>query len=112
MRDIEDKFGLPGTFSYAQEFLDYELYFVFLEETILSTSLSIVSVTLVVLFITGSLPVTLLVVLAVLLVDVFLLALIYYWNLTFNNIVVINIVIAIGLAVDYSAHIAHTFLIV
>ncbi len=92
--------------------LDYELYVVFTEETLLSVGLSLVAVFFVVLFITGSLPVTFLVVLAVLLVDFFLVALIYYWDLTFNTVVVINIVIAIGLAVDYSAHISHTYLTV
>lgn len=51
-----------------------------------------------------------LVTLAVLLVDLFLIALIHYWGLTFNSIIVVNVVIAIGLAVDYSAHIAHTYL--
>lgn len=51
-------------------------------------------------------------VLAVLLVDIFLIAIIYYWGLTLNNIVIVNIVIAIGLAVDYSAHIAATYLII
>ncbi len=99
-------------FSYAQEMLDYELYVVFMEETLLSTGLSVLAVFFVVLFVTGSLPVTFLVVLAVLLVDLFLVALIHYWDLTFNTVVVVNIVVAIGLAVDYSAHIAHTYLIV
>lgn len=66
----------------------------------------------VVLLITANVPVTLLVALSVLLVDFFLVALIYYWSLTFNSIVVVNVVIAIGLAVDYSAHIAHTYLVV
>lgn len=89
IRDIEDKFGLEGTFSYAQEFLDYELYFVFVEETVLSSGLSIIAVFLVVLFITGSLPVTMLVVMAVLLVDLFLIGLVYYWDLTMNVIIVI-----------------------
>lgn len=52
-----------------------------------------------------------LVALCVFLVDVFLAALIFYWGLTFNPLVVINIVIAIGLSVDYSAHISHSYLI-
>lgn len=103
---------MPGTYSYSQEFLDYELYFVFVDETLLSCGLSIVAVFFVVLFVTGSLPITCLVVLAILLVDLFLVALIHYWDLTFNNVVVVNLVIAIGLAVDYSAHIAHTYLTV
>ena len=62
--------------------------------------------------ITGSLPITLLVVLAVILVDLFLLGLIHFWDLTMNNIIVVNLVIGLGLAVDYAAHIAHTYLTV
>ena len=111
-RMLEAEYGPEGTFSYAQEMLDYELYVVFTEETVLSVGLSLIAVFFVVFFITGSFPVTLLVVLAVLLVDFFLIALVYFWDLTFNTVVVIQIVIAIGLAVDYSAHISHTYLIV
>lgn len=48
---------------------------------------------------------------SILLVDFFLYALLFYWGLTFNNIIVINIVVALGLSVDYSAHIAHTYLV-
>ena len=92
--------------------LDFELYVVFLDETILSVGLSIVAVFFVVFFITANISVTLLVVLAVLLVDLFLIALVYFWDLTFNTVTVVNIVIAIGLSVDYSAHISHTYLII
>jgi len=109
-RAIEEEFGFPGTYSYAQEYLDFEQYVVFTRETFLSVFLSLVAVFAVILFITGSLFVTVLVGIAVLLVDYFLVALLFYWGLTFNSIVVINIVIALGLAVDYSAHIAHTYL--
>lgn len=112
LRALEEKYGLPNTYSFAQDFLDYELYFVFIDETLLSTGLSLVAVFCVVIFITASLPITFLVVIAVLLVDLFLMALVFYWDLTFNNIIVVNLVIAIGLAVDYSAHIAHTFLVI
>ena len=110
MRAIEEKYALPNTFSFSQEMLDYELYFVFVDETLLSCGLSLVAVFIVVVIITGSIPITCLVVLAILLVDLFLIALIFYWDLTFNNVVVVNLVIAIGLAVDYSAHIAHSYL--
>jgi len=70
----------------------------------------LVAVLFVIIIVTGSMFVTLLVTFAVLLVDLFLVAIIYYWGLTFNSVVVVNVVIAIGLAVDYSAHIAHTYL--
>jgi len=58
-------------------------------ETALSLGLSIMAVFGVVIFITGSLPVTLLVVIAVALVDLFLFGLIFYWDLTMNNIIVV-----------------------
>jgi len=74
--------------------------------------MSFMAVVLVILFITTSLTATLLVAICVALVDLFLLALLYYWGLTFNTIVVLQIVIALGLAVDYSAHIAHCYLVV
>lgn len=44
------------------------------------------------------------------LVDLFLLAEMTVWNVEYNNVSGINIVLAIGLAVDYSAHIAAAFL--
>ena len=43
------------------------------------------------------------------LIDLNLLALIWYWGLELNFITMINLILAIGLAVDYSAHIAHAY---
>lgn len=111
-RAIEDKYGVEGTYSYSQDMLDYELYVVFMDETLISVGLSLIAVFLVVFFVTANLHVTLLVTLAVILVDIFLIAAIHYWDLTFNTVVVVNVVIAIGLAVDYSAHISHTYLLI
>ena len=109
IRHLEDNYGLPNTFTFEQAFLDYEQYFVFVPETAISMGLSIAACLIVILIITASPQATILVALCVLLTDLFLSALIYYWGLTFNPLVVINIVIAIGLSVDYSAHISHSY---
>lgn len=90
--------------------LDYEQYVVFVRDVVTSISLSMMAVFLVVLFITGDIRVTLMVLISVALVDLFLLGLIHFWDLTMNNIVVVNLVIGLGLSVDYSAHIGHTYL--
>ena len=110
IRILEDTYGLPNSFSFQQEYLDYEQYFLFVDETVTSMTLSIVACLIVILIITASAQITLLVAMCVMLVDMFLAALIFYWGLTFNPLVVINIVIAIGLSVDYSAHIGHSYL--
>ena len=34
----------------------------------------------------------------------------YFWDLTIDTVTTINLLIAIGLTVDYLSHIAHTFM--
>lgn len=65
---------------------------------------------LVVLFMTANLLVTLYVTLCVSLVVLNLLGSMYYWGITLNSVSVVNAIIAFGLAVDYSAHLAHAYL--
>merc|ERR1719421_185080 len=48
--------------------------------------------------------------LCVLMVDVNILGLMWLWGLTIDSVAIINLVLAIGLAVDYSVHVAHAFL--
>ena len=112
IRAIEDEYGFDDTYSFSNQMLDYEQYVVFVRDVTLSIGLSIMAVFFVVLFVTGSVPVTLVVVFSICLVDIFLLALIHYWDLTMNNIIVVNLVIGLGLSVDYAAHISHTYLVV
>jgi hypothetical protein len=45
------------------------------------------------------------------LVDVCILGYMGHWQLDFNSVTAINLVLAVGLAVDYSAHITHSFLV-
>jgi len=37
IRKIEDEYGLDGTFSFAAEYLDFEQFLVFMEDTLNST---------------------------------------------------------------------------
>ena len=50
------------------------------------------------------------VMLCVILVDIDILGLMNLWDLTIDSVAIINLVLAIGLAVDYSAHVAHAFM--
>lgn len=110
LRFIQENYGVPGTFSYDQSYLDYEMYFLFVYDTFVSCVLSIIAIVIVVFLITGDIITTGIVTLSILLVDYYLLALIYYWSLTFNMLITINLVMAIGLSVDYSCHIAVSYL--
>jgi predicted RND superfamily exporter protein len=75
-----------------------------------SLAMSVFAILCVILIITASVVVTLLVAFSVALVDLYLLALFYYWEMKYNHIVFLLVIISLGLSVDYSAHIAHCYL--
>ena len=77
-------------------------------ETLISSTLAVI---VVVLIITSDVTSTLLVTCCICLTDLFLVGLIFYWGLTFNALVLLQIVLAIGTSVDYSVHIAYAYLI-
>lgn len=102
--------GLGDTYSFNQRYFDFETYVVFEEEAIMNVCLALAAVFVVLMIVTANFTVTMFVLLCVALVDLFLLGLLTFWNVTFNSVTVVNNVIAIGLAVDYSAHIGHAYL--
>jgi len=107
---ITNTYGLGETYSFSQRYLDYETYVVFEQEAILNVALALGAVFFILIIFTANLTVTLLVLLQVALVDVFLFSLLYFWGVTLNSVTIVNITVAIGLSVDYSAHIGHAFL--
>ena len=111
MQYIANAYGIDQTYSYSDDMLVQEMFVVLVGETMLSSFCSMGAVFLVVLIITGSLPISGVVSLSVLLVYLGLSALIPLWDLTFNNVVVVHLVASLGLSVLYSAHIAHTYLL-
>ena len=83
----------------------------FYEEFVLPLELSFIAVVTIILIITADLTATLLVAICILMTDLFLVGLVFYWGLSFNCIVVLQIILGIGTSVDYSAHIAYAYLI-
>ena len=98
-------------FEYDWRLFDYEVFNFFWEEFSTPMMLSFLAVLIVVCVITSDLVVTFVVAICVIFTDLFLAALIYYWNLSLNPIVLLQIILGIGCSVDYSAHIAFAYLI-
>ena len=66
---------------------------------------------LIILIIIADFGMTALVVFNVLLTDIFIAALINWWGLELNPLVMVNVIVAIGTSVDFSAHIAYAYLV-
>jgi predicted RND superfamily exporter protein len=102
--------GLGDSFPYMFMYLYYEQYAIILREALTNLGLALVAVTIIVTLVLANFTATLLVMLCVVLVDCDILGLMQMWGLTIDSVAIINLVLAIGLAVDYSCHIAHSFL--
>lgn len=110
MKRLCDGANVGDTYSFSQNYFSYETYVVFQEEAIMNVCLALVAVFVVLMIVTANFTVTMFILLCVALVDLFLMGLLTFWSVTLNSVTVINSVIAIGLAVDYSAHIGHAYL--
>ena len=84
---------------------------VLMDEFSLTMVLSVVAVLLVILIISSNYLITMLVAMCICVTDIFLVGLVYYWGLTFNPVVMLQLVLAIGTSVDFSAHIAYAYLV-
>ena len=111
LRQTEDEFGPEGSFSYAVQFLNVEMWKTFTDEMTFCVSLSIGIIVIIIMIITANLWITFMVGLCVFIVDVFLFGAIYYWGLTLNPVILVHIIVSVGISVDYSAHIAYAFLV-
>ena len=110
LRELEDQHGVPGTYSFSWQFLDYEQWFTFRKDTMTCFFLSGSAVLGIILIVSADLIITFAVTLCVVYTNACLFGLIHFWGLTVNPLVVLNIIVAIGISVDYSAHIAYSFL--
>lgn len=102
-------YGVEATI-FNHMFVFTEMDAIVVQETIQNMSLALVGVTFACLVFLGSVSTTLLVVLMITLIDVGLLGSLHYFSINLNSISVVNLTMALGLSVDYSAHLAHRFL--
>lgn len=75
----------------------------------MAITLAFVSIFIVVLLITFDLRSTILVVITVLLVNMLFIGSVHFLDLYMNHFVVLSVTLALGIAIDYSAHIVHAF---
>lgn len=109
IRNITDG-GPAHTYSFGNDYYNYECYRVFVQEMAYYVGEAVVSVVIIHILMTGDIITTAFVTICVLSVEFFLFGLLPLWDVKLNSVTVVNVVVALGLAVDYSAHIAHAYL--
>eukprot|EP00916_Digyalum_oweni_P008110 GHVL01013577.1.p1 GENE.GHVL01013577.1~~GHVL01013577.1.p1 ORF type:complete len:787 (-),score=100.18 GHVL01013577.1:108-2300(-) len=101
----------PTSFLWHPEFFFFEQSLVIVPQTILSLGLAAATVLVVtVLFLV--IPWTaVFVLICIIMIDIDLFGLMALWDIGLDSIAMVNLIMAVGFAVDYSAHIAHAFML-
>jgi len=110
MRDSVSGAAFGSSYPYAFPYLFYEQFRIIVGEVITNLCLALLAVILITLLMIVNCLATALVALMIILTDVDILGMMWYWGLSIDSIAAINLVLAIGLALDYSVHIAHAFM--
>ncbi|XP_066978338.1 patched domain-containing protein 3-like [Macrobrachium rosenbergii] len=99
-------------FPFTQIYITWETNYVIGRELLQNILLALLMVFLVTLFLLANLHASFLVMVCVFATLVDVVALMHWWGLTIDTISAIDLVLAVGLSVDYAAHVAHTYLTV
>jgi len=103
---------LPGgtAIPYTYNFLTWETFRIIKQEMLVSTGLCLAAVFFITLALIAH-PLTALLVAGVVVMTIIdILGCMNMWGLAIDNVSVINVVIAVGLCVDYAAHVGHNFM--
>ena len=110
LRKMIDEYSIPDTYIVSQDFIEFDVYNDLGNEMRSILTIAFVGITLVILFITLSFTSTIIILFVVGLVNIYMTGLCYFWGLTNNNLLVINLALTMGLMIDYSTHIAYRYL--
>eukprot|EP00045_Choanoeca_perplexa_P017392 m.252050 g.252050 ORF g.252050 m.252050 type:complete len:932 (-) comp17525_c0_seq6:1882-4677(-) len=97
-------------FGYDYVFLFSDGLAVIQQETIRNIIIAGIAVAVVTLILLANIAASAIVLLMLTMVDINVLGFMYYADVDFNSVSAVNLVIAVGLAIDSSVHIAHAFL--
>jgi len=111
LKDIIDDQGFSANvFPVSLEYANWETDEVIKKELYRNLGLSFLCIFLTTLLLLADITASLMVMVCVGMVLVDVLGFMHFWGLTIDVVSSINVIISIGLCVDYSAHVAHMFL--
>ena len=101
----------PHPFPYSSLYLFAEQFVVMHMEIMSNFVLCLIAMVLLSVVVLANIPAILLITFLLAVVDADILGTIWFWNLQLNSITGIELIMAVGLVVDYMAHVMHFFLI-
>uniref|UniRef100_A0A7S1U0H9 SSD domain-containing protein n=2 Tax=Phaeomonas parva TaxID=124430 RepID=A0A7S1U0H9_9STRA len=110
MRDLVASWDDVEGFAWSYSYLNWETFKIIYRELIQGTGLALLAVAIITLVLIAHPVASGLVFLCVAMTIVDILGVMFYWDLVVDSVSVIMLVLAVGLSVDYSAHVGHAFM--
>jgi len=102
--------GLPDTFSFVKVYAAWETDQIIGYELLRNIGLALAAIFTVIFILLPNIRISVMVFLTVVLTLVDIVGFLHFWSITIDIISCVNIVLAVGLCVDYSVHIGHAYL--
>ncbi|XP_068202100.1 NPC intracellular cholesterol transporter 1-like [Palaemon carinicauda] len=96
-------------FPYSIFYVYYEQYLTMWEDVIVSLAISIGSVFAVMLILTFDLTSSLIILLTICMITADMMGMMYLWNIDLNAVSLVNLVMCIGISVEFCSHVTHAF---
>ncbi|CAM9219494.1 unnamed protein product [Ectocarpus sp. 6 AP-2014] len=110
LRSVMDEWSFEA-FPWSERYFQWETFQIIYQELYQGLGLCLAVVLVLTLILIAHPATAGLVFLMVTFTIVDVLGIMYYWGLSIDTIAVINLVLAVGLSVDYAAHVAHSFMV-
>jgi len=111
IKEWEEEGDLPPAFVFSDKFIAVEGFKIIKLELFRNAGLAIMAVGVITFLSLGNIMTAFLITLSVFFCIVEILGFMYVCGIVIDSISVINIVLAVGLSVDYSAHVGHCFMV-
>jgi predicted RND superfamily exporter protein len=110
-RDVASvPFHPEQAFAYGQQFSGWETNYIIVGELTRNLIVAIGCIFVITLFLVADLVASVLVLFVVCLTMMDIIGLLYFWGLSINFLTATLLVLVVGMAVDYAAHVAHAFM--
>lgn len=109
--------GLPEDqqvpiFPYSLFYVYYEQYLTMWKDALFSLGISVASIFVVTFLLLGlDIVAASIIIVVIIMIVVDLMGIMYWWNIQLNGVTLMNLVVAIGISVEFCAHITRTFVV-
>lgn len=96
-------------FPYSIFYVFYEQYLTMWPDTLKSLGISILAILIVTFILMGSLRSSLAVVITITMIIINIGGMMYFWNISLNAVSLVNLVMAVGISVEFCSHLVHSY---